>query len=128
MCLSRLSMFRALYATRVFIQNAWTRAMSISLFSGFSFNYVSLWAKQVDEDMRAAGSSDEFAQSIYEYKVKDGSRKVGVDLVQFYQLRLDQKNFSHAERNQPLLQLNILEKMVLRLLTVRANFKLRYNM
>ena len=98
-CLSRLSVFRALYSTRVYLQNAWTRAMSMSLISGFSFSYVSLWLKQVDEDIRTAGPSDEFAQSIYEYKVRDDSRKVGVDLLKFYELRLDQKNSSQAERN-----------------------------
>ena len=74
LCLSRLSAFRALYSTRVFLQNAWTKAMSLSLLGGFSFNYVNLWLRQVDEDLRGAGSSDEFAESIFEYKLKDGSR------------------------------------------------------
>lgn len=90
-CLSRLAIFRALYSTRGYIQNAWTTAMSTSLFTGFSFNYVSLWQKQVDEDMKVAGRSDEFAQSIYEYQLKDNSRRVGVDLIKFYQLKLSRK-------------------------------------
>ena len=80
------------YTLQGYMTNAWSRAMSLSLFSGFSFNYVDLWAEKVDEDMRGASHSDEFAQSIYEYKLDDDSRRVGVDLLKFYELRLEKKN------------------------------------
>ena len=42
--------------------------------------------------MRFASQSDEYAQSIYEYKLEDDSRRIGVDLLKFYELRLNKKN------------------------------------
>lgn len=65
--------------------------MSYSLLSGFSFTYVNMWQCQVEEDMRRAGFSDEFAQSAYEYRVNGNEgdeMSVGVDLVKFYNLKL----------------------------------------
>ena len=87
--------------------------------------------KQVDEDMRSAANSQEFVESIYEYKLSDKSSRVGVDLLKFYQLRLDKKNNKQAlksDRNATPLQLNLLEKLTLRLVNVRVNLKFRYNM
>ena len=71
--------------------------MSYSLLSGFSFTYINLWQSKVDDDMRSAIYTDEFAQSIYEYEVRGQgqqddaeNRKLGVDLVKFYDLKLNQ--------------------------------------
>ena len=83
--------------------------------------------------MRLAGRSDEFADSVYEYKTRDNTRRIGVDLLRFYQLKINNQNANQPhnigkERTQSLHQLNFLEKSVLRLLNIKVNWKLRYDL
>lgn len=82
--------------------------------------------------MRMAGFSDEFAQSVYSYKINDDESQVGIDLIKFYDLKINQnRQQTHAgpgEKSIEHVQLNMLEKFVLRVINVKVNLKLRYSM
>ena len=85
--------------------------------------------------MRSTVLTDEFAQSVYEYKVRgkdqnegEQDRRIGVDLVKFYDLKLNQQQGNAGEKMNEEVKLNMVEKLVLRLINIKVNFKFRYSM
>lgn len=127
--MSRFTPLRRFVDAKTYMSSFWrSRGLTWSAISGFAWTYASFWQQRVDEDIRAAPlSSSEFEACIYEYG-NDDHRLVGIDLVKFYELKLQNNKTKSNHTASPAPSLNFLERLTLRAINFKVNLKLKYNM